>query len=120
MTQKLNKKLGTPLEVAINYYSILSILGDWKLSQRDIQLLAFASLRGSLSSTTGKSEFCTLFQSSIYTINNIVSKLKRKGLLVKDSGKIKVHPKIKPDFEKLKLEITLWINQESFPTKTTP
>jgi hypothetical protein len=107
------------LEVAIHYYSILSILGDWRLSKRDLELLAFASLRGSLSSTTGKSEFCTLFKSSIHTINNIVSKLKRKGLLVKEGSKIKVHPRIKPEFENLKLELNLWINQESYPTKTS-
>jgi len=34
------------------------------------------------------------------TINNIISKLKRTGLLVKDGGKIKVSPKFILDFDK--------------------
>lgn len=108
LVQKLHKKLDTPIEKAIHYYSILSVLGNWRLSDRECQLLAFTCLRGSISSTTGKREFCQTFNTSIHTTNNLISKLKRKGLLIKEQGKIKMHPNITIDFSKgVTLNITL-------------
>jgi hypothetical protein len=60
-----------------------------------------------------REDFCSLYNSSFPTINNIVSKLKRTGILVKVGKQIVVNPRIALDFSKpLILQITLTLNNE--------
>ena len=55
-----------------------------------------------------KEEFCKEFNTSNATINNLVSRLKQLGILIKDDGKIKILPAIQLDFSKnIVLQITL-------------
>jgi predicted transcriptional regulator len=88
------------LDKAIKYYTLLSSVNNIKLSDRELQLLAFTAINGNISYSTNKKEFCEMFDSSMQTINNIVSKLKKLGLLVKKDGKVKVNPVVMLDFEK--------------------
>ena len=99
IVQKLKKKHNLPIEVAIKYYSILSTINDLKLTEREIQLVAFTALKGNISYASNRQEFCEAYKSSGPTINNMISKLKKVGLLIKDSGKIKVNPQILLNFE---------------------
>lgn len=108
LIQDLHKELG-PLEKAIVYYRVVSAMGKLGLTERDVQLLAYTNKRGTISSITAKQEFVRLFNSSIPTINNMISKLKRKGLLVKHSRKIIVNPKVSLDFTQ-QLTIILRLN----------
>lgn len=99
IVQKLKKNEKGALSIAQRYYSILSAVNDLHLTQREIQLVAFTAIRGNISYSTNREEFCSLYFSSSPTINNIISKLKKKGVLVKDASKIKVNPRILLDFE---------------------
>lgn len=99
IVQKLKKKEENPLAVAQRYYSILSAVNDLHLTEREIQLIAFTAIKGNMSYSTNKEEFCKLYKSSVSTINNIISKLKKMGIFVKDAYKIKVNPKILLNFE---------------------
>jgi len=111
--QKLEKKATNRLELAQQYYSIISALNGLMLTEREIQLIAFSAVRGSISFATVREEFCTLYSSSFPTINNMVSKLKTKGILVKAGKQIVVNPRIALDFSKpLILQITLTINND--------
>lgn len=96
---------------AQRYYMILSAVNHLKLTEREIQLIAFTAVRGNISYSNNREEFCTLYKSSPPTINNLISKLKKTGILIKDGTKIKVNPVISLDFEKdITLEIKLLSN----------
>lgn len=107
LLQDINKEL-EPLQKAITYYRVISAINDLSLTERDIQLLAYTNRRGTISSITAKQEFVRLFDSSIPTVNNMISKLKRKKLLIKSDRKIIVNPRISFDFsQKLVVILTL-------------
>ncbi len=109
--QKLEKTSQDNFLLAQNYYAIISTLNNLNLTEREIQLIAFAAIRGSISYATVREEFCTKYSSSFPTINNIVSKLKRNHIFVKQGKQIVVNPAIALDFSKpLVLQITLTIN----------
>lgn len=99
IVQKLKKKEKDALSVARRYYSILSAVNDLHLTEREIQLVAFTAIKGNISYSTNRSEFCKLYNSSSPTINNIISRLKKLNIFIKDAGKIKVNPKILLNFE---------------------
>lgn len=112
IVQRLKRKEKDSLSVARRYYSILSAVNDLHLTEREIQLIAFTAVRGNISYSTNREEFCALYKSSSPTINNMISKLKKIGVLVKDaSKKTKVNPKILLPFEQdIILETKLSIN----------
>lgn len=106
--QKISLKEEDALSIAKRYYSILSAISNVSLTEREIQLIAFTAVRGNISYSTNRQEFCTMYKSSSPTINNIISKLKKLGLLVKDGGKIKVNPQYLLDFNNnLVLQLTV-------------
>lgn len=109
--QKLSKDSSNRLELAQKYYSLISALNSLNLTEREIQLIAFSAVRGSISFATVREEFCDLYQSSFPTINNMVSKLKKSFVLIKQGKQIVVNPRIALDFSKpLILQITLTLN----------
>ena len=70
--------------------------------------MAFTAIRGNISYANIRKEFCEKYNSTGPTINNIISKLKKIYVLVKDGTKVKVNPKIILDFNKdVTLEIKL-------------
>ena len=108
LIQKLRKKEEDVFSIAKRYYTILSAINDLKLTEREIQLIAFAAIRGNMSYANIRKDFCDTFNTSSATINNIISKLKKINVLVKDGTKVKVNPVIILDFNKtLSLEIKL-------------
>ena len=109
--QKLAKSIPDSIALAATYYGLISSLNNLQLTEREIQLLAYSAVRGSISYATVREEFCKQYNSSFPTVNNIVSKLKRSGILVKNGKHIVVNPRIALDFSKpLILQITLTIN----------
>jgi hypothetical protein len=95
------------LVIAQKYFKILGTLGEFyigpkkvQLTPRDIEVLAFTAIKGNLSYSNNREEFCTTYKSSPPTINNIISKLKKLNFLIKDAGKIKVNPALLLDFDK--------------------
>lgn len=100
IVQRLKKSVPDNYAVAEKYYSLLSAVNDLKLTQREIQLIAFTAIKGNISYANIRSEFCTRYNSSAPTINNIISKLKKLGVFVKDGSKVKVNPVILLDFDK--------------------
>jgi len=106
--QRIKLKESTNLLIAQRYYKLLSAISNTGLTEREVQLLAFTAVKGNISYSTNREEFITLYDSSSPTINNIISKLKKLGLLVKDGTKVKVNPMYLLDFNKdLVLQMTL-------------
>jgi hypothetical protein len=100
LAQKIKKEFDTPVEIAQKYYATLLVLNNISLSQREIELLAFTAVRGTISSSSAKDEFVRQFGSSVDTINNIISKLRKLRLLIKNNGKTRINPSIALDFTK--------------------
>ena len=106
--QRLRKEEKDSFQLAEKYYSLLSAVNNLKLTKREIQLIAFAAIKGNISYANIRKEFCETYNSTSPAINNIISKLKKMGILVKDGTKVKVNPVIILDFEKdITLEIKL-------------
>jgi DNA-binding MarR family transcriptional regulator len=107
IVQKLRTQLTDSYSVAEKYYSLLSAVNNLGLTAREIQLIAFTAIKGNISYANIRSEFCDKYKSSPPTINNMISKLKRIGVFIKDGTKVKVNPIIVLNFDK---DITLQIN----------
>ena len=106
--QRLKKQEQDSFLLAEKYYSLLSAVNDLKLTQREIQLIAFTAIKGNISYANIRKEFCEKYGTTSPTINNIISKLKKIGVLVKDGTKVKVNPVIILNFDKdIVLEIKL-------------
>ena len=108
IVQRLKKDVSTDIELAIKYYSILSAVNNLHLTEREIQLISFTAIKGNITFANVREEFCKTYNSTSPSINNIISKLKKVGIFIKESGKVKVNPIIVIDFKKdLTLEIKL-------------
>ncbi len=108
IVQSLKKVVDTDIQLAEKYYSILFTINNLHLTEREIQLIAFTAIKGNITYANVREEFCKTYNSTSPTINNIISKLKRLGIFIKENGKVKVNPKIIIDFKKdLMLNIKL-------------
>lgn len=97
--QRIGKSVSDRYEVANRYYNMLSVLNDFKLTEREIQLVAFSAIRGSLSYANVRQDFCERYDTSGATINNMISRLKRLHIFIKENGKVKVNPGIVINFD---------------------
>lgn len=112
IVQKLKREENNSFDIAYKYYGIISIINNLNLTEREIQLVSFSSIKGSVSYKHLREEFCEKYNTSPATINNIISKLKKIGVLIKDNGKIKTHPAILLKFNSdIRLFIDLKINE---------
>jgi len=119
IVQQLEKGCKDNIQVAERYYSILSAINNLCLTDREIQLVAFTAVRGSITYTSVREEFCAKYGSSFPTINNIVAKLKKSKIFVKSGKYIVVNPVIALDFSKpLMLQITLTIQENGSKRET--
>jgi TATA-box binding protein (TBP) (component of TFIID and TFIIIB) len=108
IVQRLKKNVYTDIELAIKYYSILSAVNNLHLTEREIQLISFTAIKGNITYANVREEFCKTYNSTSPSINNIISKLKKVGIFIKENGKVKVNPVISIDFTKdLTLDIKL-------------
>lgn len=108
IVQRLKKGVDSDVELAIKYYSILSAINNLHLTEREIQLISFTAIKGNITYANVREEFCKTYNSTSPSINNIISKLKKIGIFVKENGKVKVNPIIVIDFKKnITLDIKL-------------
>ena len=98
IVQRLRKELQDDTNVSRKYYSVLSALNDLELTEREIQLMSFIAVSGSISVPSNREKFCQTYDTTGATVNNMVSKLKKRNLLLKKDGKIIVNPLISLDF----------------------
>ena len=99
VVQKLKKSVKDNYALAEKYYSLLSTVNDLRLTTREIQLIAFTAIKGNISYANIRTEFCDKYKTTPPTINNIISKLKKIKILVKDGSKVKVNPMIILNFD---------------------
>ncbi len=106
--QKLRRVEIDEYQLAERYYTILSAINNLKLTQRELQLIAFTAIRGNISYANIRKDFCEKYGTTNPSINNIISRLKKMGILMKDGTKVKVNSQILLNFEHdITLEIRL-------------
>lgn len=96
--KKINKVFDNEFLIARMYYKIQFELNNHHLSLLELNLITYTALRGFITTVASKKEFIEKFKTTPGTVNNIVSKLKRKGILIKEKGKVKVNPFLVEDF----------------------
>ena len=108
IVQRLKRNVQTNIQLAEKYYSVLSVINDLNLTEREIQLVAYTAIKGNISFANVREEFFKVYNSSSASVNNIISKLKKMKIFIKEEGKVKVNPVIVIDFSKdLMLDIKL-------------
>ena len=106
--QKLRRVDVDDYQMAERYYTILSAINNLKLTQRELQLIAFTAIRGNISYANIRKDFCEKYGTTNPSINNIISRLKKLGVLIKDGSKVKVNSQILLNFENdITLEVRL-------------
>ena len=111
IVQKLKKQEQDVYASAQRYYGVMSAINSLSLTERELQLVAFTAVKGNISYKNIRDEFCEKYKSSAPTINNLISKLKKLGVFVKDGSKVKVNPLISLNFENdIVLEIKITSN----------
>ena len=110
IVQRLKVKIGSPYSLAERYYALLSVVNDLKLTQRDVQFLAFMAT-GEGISVERKDDFCKQYSTTLATVSNIMHKLKKKNMLVKEASKLVINSSIALDFTK-DIEINIVFKHE--------
>jgi hypothetical protein len=106
--QKLAIKTNDEFDHAEKYYGIISILNNLNLAPREIQLVAFTAIKGNITYGNARSEFCERYGSTTATIGNIICKLRKAHILIKEKGMVRVNPQIVLPFNNnLILQISL-------------
>lgn len=107
---KTVKKVFTDkIQAGITWFRFISGINDISLTIRELQLLSFINLRGTISSLQSKEEFCKMFQTSTGTVSNMTAKLLKQKILIKEKSKIRVNPFLRVDLDK-DVVIRLFIN----------
>lgn len=96
--QKIVRREREIIDIAIKYYSVMSILHNLALTVRQIQLLAFTAIRGTITPLSAREDFVKLFSSSLASVENMKGKLYKEGLFILVKDMYKVNPQILPDF----------------------
>ena len=110
IVQTIKKQYPGSIDAGIAYYTFITNINNIKLSKREIQLLAYVNHRGTISSASAREEFCNMFDSSEGTISNMISKLSKHKLLVKEKNKTKLNASLRMNFDK-KIVLKVHLNK---------
>lgn len=105
---KVAKRYATDIEYHQTYIDILARLAGYRLSDMNINILAYLSYYGKLSKNI-KEEIANKNNTSVQVISNGISRLRKLGLIIKSN----VHPKLVPkDRETVELLLVLKVENE--------
>lgn len=119
--QKWKKNFKDQREVAKKYFTLLNAFNDFKLKPKEIDLLSHIAVRGTIGSVSSRKEFMDIYNTTMPVINNLISKLYKKKMLVKIQNKIRINPRINIDFtntENVIINITC-LYQNELKTEST-
>ncbi len=85
---KIEKHYEDQLECVERVLSAILVLSGEKLAQKEIELLTYLTVKGTISNVTGRNEFLKIYNTTENTMNNVLGTLKKKGLVHKVSGKV--------------------------------
>lgn len=107
MNLGLQKDIRNEFELAKTFFGIISVVNNLELTNRDLQVLAYVAIRGTITGTKRKREFIRLFGSSLASISNTVFKLKTKHFLLRKGTKVVLNPQLAMKIENINININL-------------
>ena len=99
VVQKLNKKEDSEIKLAIRYFTIIAAIAGIHITTKQIELLAFTAIRGTISAGGAIKDFIEGFDSSKGSLENMKHSLIKKGLIIKHDGKYQIAPPFGIDFK---------------------
>lgn len=96
--QKITSNCADELEVARKYYHVLFGLNNIHVTKKELDLVAFSAIYGSISTPGLKEEFTKQFKAPLPSIYNMIGRLKKLNIFVKESGKYNINPVIYVNF----------------------
>ena len=106
MFQNLTKNYNTDFEVAEKYFGIISIATGLNLTKRQVGVLSYLAVNKGLD-VQDKKYVAHKLNTTIPTISNTLSSLKRKRLIGKDGRIYKVNKLFDKDYTEIKLLVSL-------------
>lgn len=100
------------IELAVKYFSFFFAINNYDIPQKEIELLAFTVVRGTITPKPAREEFVERFGGSIAYVENLKGELVKKGFLIKTKGKHRAQPWLCLDFSK-KTVIKLILNKKA-------
>ena len=108
IVQKINIVSRDRMDKAKVYYACISSLNGLGMTEREIQLMAYMAVNGSVSNIGTRNGFCKEYDTTPAVVTNLVSSLKKKRMVIKRNKKVMIAPPIALDFSKnVKLEVTI-------------
>ena len=98
IVKTIKKSFTNKIKAGITWFKFIAAINDIKLTKRELELLSFINLRGTISSLQAKEEFVKIFESSSATVSNMIGPLMDKKLLVKEKSKVRINPSLRVDF----------------------
>jgi hypothetical protein len=111
--QKILSTCETEFDLVRRYYAVLFELNDIKITNNQLNLIAYCAINGTISTPPVRDEFRRLFNVPKHSLYNMSGVLTKKGIFVKgEDKKIRVNPAILPNFkaDAIILTIKLTIN----------
>jgi hypothetical protein len=96
--QKIRSTCKDKAVMSERYYKTVFILNGIGVTEREVQLLSYLSLHGGLLSKSIKLDFCNIYGSTLATANNIVSRLRKLGILTKEGKEVRINSLLRLDF----------------------
>jgi hypothetical protein len=98
MTPPYIKSYKDKMEVAKIFLFLVCSFNNIKLGPMELEFLGFMMLRDGVV-TVGKKLYCEQYGRTMSRVDNIISLLKKKKILVKIDNKVRIHPKIVVGFK---------------------
>jgi|SRR5699024_12175972 len=111
--RRIRKIVDSKFEMHKRYYSILFAANDIHVAKRELELVAFISLRGNLYNKPNINDFCKEFNTSKHTIYNSVNKLVKLDILNRKKRKsLVVNPLLLPKSTPIGVVVGIGVKKE--------
>lgn len=94
----IKKEYADELHCGERVVSAILALSGIHVTQRELELLTYLSIKGSVSSVNHRNDFLSKYKTTENSMNNALGSLKRKGLIEKLDGKVKSKLRLPQEF----------------------
>lgn len=93
--KNITKEVSTHKEIASIYYKLIGALYNIHLTDMELGVMMYTSIYGTISTPPAREEFIKEYNSSKASLHNIISRLQKRKLLIKDEfNKIRIRPEL--------------------------
>lgn len=93
------KKYNDKQQVAHLFLSLILLFNGIKATNSELKLLAYMMVRGGEVGGIGKKLYIEMAKTSEGRVDNLICQLRKKKVIVKVDGKVRIHPKITIGFK---------------------